>query len=384
MFCTKIKDDSLGRFKVSKKLYTQEEISALVNGILTKNNDAKVDKVAPPLLADETTLALALGEEEIANLANSKAKVALTPLGVSLDNISTIEVERPRLAMMKLLHVFYEAPDTPVGIHPTAVVHPEAKLGKNVSVGPHAVISRGAVIGDNTKIMAGVYIGKFANIKESCLFHPNVCIGDFIQIGSRVIIHHGASIGADGFSFVTETPDNIEQARQEGEIKGGKEDQKVYKIPSLGSVEIGDDVEIGANTTIDRGTVENTTIGEQTKIDNLVMIGHNCKVGKCCMIVSQVGIAGSCVIGDRVVIAGQAGLADHISIGSDSIILAQAGVTKTHPPKSVLMGAPAVPRKDFLKRLKYLGEAEVMVQKYKKYQHLLEDYEKFLNEDGKI
>ncbi len=132
-------------------------------------------------------------------------------------------------------------------------------------------------------------------------------------------------------------------------LKAAEEDQKVYKIPSLGSVVIEDDVEIGANTTIDRGTIENTTVGAQTKIDNLVMIGHNCKIGKACMIVSQVGIAGSCTIGDRVVIAGQAGLADHISIGSDSIILAQAGVTKSHPAKSVLMGAPAVPRKRFPK-----------------------------------
>ena len=367
---------------MSTKAYTQEEIAEIVSGILTKNNDVKIEKVAPPLLADENTLALALGEEEIANLEQSKAKCALTPLGVSLENISTIEVERPRLAMMKLLHVFYEAPDAPVGVHPSAVIHPEAKLGKNVSIGPNVVIGRGTVIGDNTKILANVYIGKFAKIGENCLFHPGVNIGDFIQIGNRAIIHHGASIGADGFSFVTETPDNIEQAKQDGEIKGGKENQKVYKIPSLGSVVIADDVEIGANTTIDRGTVENTTIGAQTKIDNLVQIGHNCKIGKACMIVSQVGIAGSCVVGDRVVIAGQAGLADHISVGDDSIILAQAGVTKSHPHKTVLMGAPALPRKDFLKRLKYLSEAEVMVQKYKKYQHLLEDYEKFLNEEN--
>ena len=369
---------------MSKKSFTQKEISELLGGILNTVEEAQIEKVAPPLLADENTLALALGEDEIQNLASTKAKAALVPLGVNLDNISTIEVERPRLAMMKLLNLFYEAPDTPVGIHPSATIHPEAKLGKNVSIGPNVVVSRGAIIGDNCALLPNVYVGKFAKIGENCLFHPGVNIGDRVQIGDRCIIHHGASLGADGFSFVTETPDNIESARKDGEIKGGKENQKVFKIPSLGSVVIGNDVEIGANTTIDRGTIENTTIGDQTKIDNLVMIGHNCKIGRACMIVSQVGIAGSCEVGDRVVIAGQAGLADHISIGSDSIILAQSGVTKSHPAKSVLMGAPAVLRKDFLKRLKYLSEAEVMVQKYKKYQHLLEDYEKFLNEDGKI
>lgn len=369
---------------MSKKSFTQKEISDILGGILSVVESGVIEKVAPPLLADETTLALAFGEDEIANLAHTKAKTALVPLGVNLENISTIEVERPRLAMMKLLNLFYEGPDTPVGVHPSAIIHPEAKLGKNVSIGPNVVVSRGAIIGDNCVLLPNVYVGKFAKIGNDCLFHPGVNIGDRVQIGDRCIIHHGASLGADGFSFVTETPDNIESARKEGEVKGGKENQKVFKIPSLGSVIIGNDVEIGANATIDRGTIENTTVGDQTKIDNLVMIGHNCKIGRACMIVSQVGIAGSCEIGDRVVIAGQSGLADHISIGDDCIILAKSGVTKSHPAKTVLMGAPAVPRKDFLKRMKYLNEAEVMVQKYKKYQHLLEDYEKFLNEDGKI
>lgn len=369
---------------MSKKTFSPKELSDMLGGILTIVQEKEIDKVAPPLLADENTLALALGEDEILNLEKTKAKTALVPLGVNLPHISTIEVERPRLAMMKLLNLFYEGPDAPCGIHPSAVVHPEAKLGKNVSIGPNVVVSRGAEVGDNTALLPNVYIGKFAKVGSDCLFHSGVNIGDRVIVGDRCIIHHGASLGADGFSFVTETPDNIETARKEGEVKGGKENQKVFKIPSLGSVVIGNDVEIGANTAIDRGTIENTTVGDMTKIDDLVMIGHNCKIGKACMIVSQVGIAGSCEIGDRVVIAGQAGLADHISIGNDSIILAQSGVTKSHGEKSVLMGAPAVPRKDFLKRLKYLSEAEVMVQKYKKYQHLLEDYEKFLNEDSKI
>ena len=369
---------------MSNKLFKQEELAELVKGILTKVSDSTIDKVLPPHLADESTLALALGEKEIEDLKETKAKCALVPLGVNLPFISTIEVERPRLAMMTLLNVFYEAPDYTVGIHPSAVVHPEALLGKNVAIGPNVVISRGAVIGDNTKLLANVYVGKFAHVGADCLFHPGVNVGDFVKVGNRCILHHGVSLGADGFSFVTETPDNIETARKEGEVKGGKENQKIYKIPSLGSVEIGDDVEIGANSAVDRGTIENTTIGNQTKIDNLVMIGHNCRIGNACMIVSQVGIAGSCKIGDRVVIAGQAGLKDHTDIGDDSIVLAQAGVTKSFPAKSVIMGAPAVYRKDFIKRMKYLAEAEVMVQKYKKYQHLLEDYEKFLNEDAKI
>lgn len=369
---------------MGEKKFSLEELAQLVGGILTKVEDVTIDKVAPPKLADENTLALAMNEEEIENMTSSKAKAVLVPLGVNLDGISTIEVERPRLAFMKLLNVFYIAPDTPRNIHPTAIVDPSAKLGQNVSIGANVFVGRNAVIGDNTALMPNVYVGKDVTIGSDCLFHPGVNIGDFIKIGSRCVIHHGASIGADGFSFVTEAPNNIEQAQKEGAIKEVNTQVKVFKIPSLGAVVIEDDVEIGANTCIDRGTVENTIIGAQTKIDDLVMIGHNCRIGKACTIVSQVGIAGSCVIGDRVVIAGQAGLKDHIEIGDDSIILAQAGVTKSFPRKSVVMGAPAVLRKDFIKRLKYLDEAEIMVQKYKKYQHLLEDYEKFLNEDGKI
>ena len=369
---------------MGEKKFSLEELAQLVGGILTKVEDVTIDKVAPPKLADENTLALAMNEEEIENMTSSKAKAVLVPLGVNLDGISTIEVERPRLAFMKLLNIFYIAPDTPRNIHPTAIVDPSAKLGQNVSIGANVFVGRNAVIGDNTALMPNVYIGKDVTIGSDCLFHPGVNVGDFIKIGSRCVIHHGASIGADGFSFVTEAPNNIEQAQKEGAIKEVNTQVKVFKIPSLGAVVIEDDVEIGANTCIDRGTVENTIIGAQTKIDDLVMIGHNCRIGKACTIVSQVGIAGSCVIGDRVVIAGQAGLKDHIEIGDDSIILAQAGVTKSFPRKSVVMGAPAVLRKDFIKRLKYLDEAEIMVQKYKKYQHLLEDYEKFLNEDGKI
>lgn len=357
------------------KSFTVEEITQIVGGMLTKVQDATIERIAPPVLADENTLALALGEEEIANLAATKAKAALVPLGVQIDGFTTIEVERPRLAMMKLLTLFYNPPRVNEGVHPTAVVDPTAKLGQNVQVGPNVVISHDAVIGDNTKIMANSYIGGGAKIGKNCFFHPGVNIGDRVQVGNDVILHHGVSLGADGFSFVTENPDNIENARKEGVIKDDDKKHVIFKIPSIGSVVIGNNVEIGANTAIDRGTIENTTIGDNTKIDDLVMIGHNCRVGEGCLIVSQVGIAGSCVIGDRVVIAGQAGLADHIEIGSDTIIAAKAGVTKSFPEKSIVVGIPAVPRKDFIKQLKTMKDAQELVAKFKKYEPLLKEFE---------
>lgn len=363
------------------KTFSVEEITQIVGGMLTKAQDAEITHIAPPLLADENTLALALGEEEIANLAKSKAKAALVPLGVQIDGFTTIEVERPRLAMMKLLNLFYVPPIVNKDVHPTAVVDPSAKLGQNVSIGPNVVVSPNAEIGDNTKILANSYIGSNVKIGTNCFFHPGVNVGDRVKVGNNVILHHGVSLGADGFSFVTENPDNIEQARKDGEIKEGAQAKHViFKIPSIGAVNIGNNVEIGANTTIDRGTIEDTVIGDDTKIDDLVMIGHNCKVGKGCLIVSQVGIAGSCVIGDRVVIAGQAGLADHIEIGSDTIITAKAGVTKSFPERSIIVGIPAVPRKEFIKQLKTMKDAQEIFAKFRKYEPMLNAFEEAHNE----
>ena len=361
------------------KTFTLEQIAQITGGMLTKASDVAITNIAPPKLADENTLALALGEDEIANLSSTKAKAALVPLGVQIDGLTTIEVERPRLAMMKLLNLFYIPPFVNKDIHPSAVVDPSAKLGQNVSIGPNVVISPNAVIGDNTKILANVYIGSDAKIGNNCFFHAGVNIGDRVQVGNDVILHHGVSLGADGFSFVTENPNNIENARQDGEIKKDNSDQVIFKIPSIGSVIIGNNVEIGANTTIDRGTIENTIIGDNTKIDDLVMIGHNCRVGKGCLIVSQVGIAGSCVIGDRVVIAGQAGLADHIEIGSDTIITAKAGVTKSFPEKSIIVGIPAVPRKEFIKQLKTMKDAQEIFAKFRKFEPLLKEFEENSN-----
>lgn len=356
------------------KTFTLEQIAHVTGGLLSKANDVAITRIAPPALADENTLALALGEDEIANLSTTKAKAALVPLGVNIDGFTTIEVERPRLAMMKLITMFYEEPHVNSGIHPTATVHPTAKIGENVALGPNVVIGENAQIGNNTKILANCYIGNGAIIGEKCFFHPAVNIGDRVKVGNEVILHHGVSLGADGFSFVTENPNNIEQAKKDGEIKEGDVNQVIFKIPSIGSVVIGNNVEIGANTAIDRGTIEDTMVGDNTKIDDLVMIGHNCRIGKGCMIVSQVGIAGSCVIGDRVVIAGQAGLADHLNIGDDSIIAAQSGVSKSFPPKSIVIGSPAMPRKEFIKQMKLMKDAGDLVAKFKKYEPLLKTF----------
>src|SRR5574344_1274060 len=168
------------------KAYSLEEVTAIVGGMLTKIADVKISNIAPPLLADENTLALALGEEEIENLTKTKAKAALVPLGVTIDGFTTIEVERPRLAMMKLLNLFYVPPMVNKDVHPTAVVDSTAKLGQNGCIGPNVVVSANAEIGDNTKILANSYIGSNVKIGNNCFFHPNVNVGDRVQIGNDV------------------------------------------------------------------------------------------------------------------------------------------------------------------------------------------------------
>jgi len=191
--------------------------------------------------------------------------------------------------------------------------------------------------------MSNVTVGAEARIGSGSLLHAGARIGERVRIGARAIIHHNASIGADGFSFVTPEMGSAEQARG-GDATITAQNVLLTRINSLGTVVVGDDVEIGACTSIDRGTISATRIGNSTKIDDLVMIGHNVVVGENCMICGQVGIAGSATIGDRVVLAGQVGVADHVTIGSDVVVAARSGVAMALPDRMVAMGTPAIAR----------------------------------------
>jgi len=234
-----------------------------------------------------------------------------------------IRTDNPSLAFVKIVSAFSPADaHHPKGVHPSAVIAKNATLGKNVAIAAYVVVEDNAVIGDNTIIYSGSFIGNNARIGSDVLLHANVSVRERVTIGNRVIIHCGAVIGSDGFGYVSV-------------------DGKHQKIPQTGIVEVGDDVEIGANTAIDRARFDKTVIGRGTKIDNLVHIAHNVIIGEDSLIVAQAGISGSTVIGNGVIIAGQAGLVGHITIGDGAILAAQAGVTKSVPANTMVSGYPA-------------------------------------------
>jgi UDP-3-O-[3-hydroxymyristoyl] glucosamine N-acyltransferase len=210
------------------------------------------------------------------------------------------------------------------GVHKSALLGKDVKLGKNAALGAYVVVDDGAQIGDNAVIYPGCFIGRQAKIGNNVLIYPNVSIRERVSIGNNVIIHSGTVIGSDGFGFV--------------EVNG-----KHHKIPQVGTVEICDDVEIGANVTIDRARFDKTVIGRGTKIDNLVQIAHNVVIGENCLIVAQVGISGSTTIGNNVILAGQAGLVGHITVGDKARVTAKSGVIKSIPAGAMFAGYPARP-----------------------------------------
>jgi len=261
----------------------------------------------------------------------TRASAVITSKDVASSPKPIIRTENPSLAFAKVISFIAPCETThPGGIDFTVVIGKNVSLGKDVAIGAYAVIGDNVSIGDNTIIYAGCYVGHATKIGSDTLIYPNVSIRERITIGNRVIIHSGTVIGSDGFGFVA--------------LKGIH-----HKIPQIGTVQIGDDVEIGANVTIDRARFDKTIIGNGTKIDNLVQIAHNVIIGENSIIVSQAGISGSTVIGKNVTLAGQAGLVGHITIGDNAIVGAQAGVTKSVPEDTMVSGYPAKPHDRALK-----------------------------------
>ena len=280
------------------------------------------------------------GEGELSFIANPRyaAEAAVTKASAVIVSedwssacpASLIRIKNPDEAFAKAAAFFYMPPPRPpTGIHPTALVAPDAELGKNVSIGAFCVIESGAKIGDDTVISPQCYIGRKVVLGENCWLYPQVSLREEVRVGKRTIVHNGTVIGSDGFGYSVD-------------------DQGIRtKIPQTGIVEIGDDVEIGANVTIDRARFGKTSIGHGVKIDNLVQIAHNVVVGDHTVIVSQAAIAGSTHIGSKVIIAGQVGIGGHLHVGDGAVIGATAAVSKDVEAGAYVLGTPAMPAAKF-------------------------------------
>lgn len=301
---------------------------------------------AEPGRASKSQIALAMQPAYAERLAGSRAEAAILSAEMDWRAVglrAVIIAPRPRLVMAGLTKVFDHGPQIPAGIHPTAIIDPTAKIGAAHAIGPFVVIGPGAEIARGARIASHVTIGANARIGADVLLHSGVRIGHGVTIGQRFIAHQNAVVGGDGFSFVTPEKSGVEEIRETvGVREGPAREQSWTRIHSLGAVEIGDDVELGANATIDRGTIRSTSIGRGTKIDNLVHIGHNVIVGQDTLICGQAGVAGSARIGDRVVLGGQCGVSDNIFVGDDVIAGGATKIFTNAPAGRVILGSPAV------------------------------------------
>jgi UDP-3-O-[3-hydroxymyristoyl] glucosamine N-acyltransferase len=305
---------------------TVDSLARIVGGRVAGDISVEISGIAPLESAKPN---------QISFLANPKYQKYLADTGAGCVIVSDeklcrpgkpdIVVDDPYLAFQKISRKFYSTTvDFEPGIHPTATIAPDARLGEKVSIGPHVVIGARSEIGDEVKIGPGAFIGSDVTVGPESIVYANVVVRERVHIGARVIVHAGAVIGSDGFGF----------ARDEGQFR---------KIPQMGRVVVHDDVEIGANAAIDRGTMDDTVIGRGTKLDNLVHIAHNVVIGPNSALAALVGIAGSTVIGEGVLFGGQAGAVDHITIGDGAMFIAQTGATKDLPGNQAYAGFPARP-----------------------------------------
>ena len=332
---------------------TLKEISSHIGGKITGDETLKIVNVSRIEEAQKNDLTfLYLPSYEMYFPKTKASAILVKPdFKKTRDDITYIEIDKPEDAFAEVIIKFFSTEIVLNGIADSAYIHSEAVIGENVAIGKNVVISAGCKIGNNVKIFHNTVLLENVKIGDGTILYPNVNIREDSKIGNRVIIHSGSVIGSDGFGF---NPD----------AKG------IYrKVPQIGNVIIGDDVEIGANTCIDRAALGSTVIHRGTKIDNLVQIGHNCEVGEDTVISGQVGIAGSTKVGNNCMLGGQVGLASHIKIGNNVILMAQSGATKSLPKAGFYFGSPA-------KEMKTSHKLEAHLRSLPEYSDRIKELEK--------
>ncbi|MFH1777071.1 MAG: UDP-3-O-(3-hydroxymyristoyl)glucosamine N-acyltransferase [Candidatus Omnitrophota bacterium] len=341
---------------------TLKELAELVDGEVVGDGKTVITGICGIKEAKEGDITFIANHRYLPLMESTRASAIITGREIECAATPIIRTDNPSLSFAKIVGLL--APNSiisPVGIHPTVVLGRNVVLSKDVAIQAYVVIEDNVTIGEGTIIYAGVYIGAHTRIGKNTIIYPHVSIRERVVIGDRVIIHNGTVIGSDGFGFAT--------------VRGIH-----HKIPQIGTVVIEDDVEIGANVTIDRARFEKTLIKKGTKIDNLVQIAHNVVLGENTIIVAQAGISGSTVIGKNVTLAGQAGLVGHITVGDNAVIAAQSGVTKSVPAHTCVSGYPAKPH-DRAKKIN--AHLQRLPQLYKQIQKLQKKIEELEKNNGK-
>ena len=333
---------------------TIHEIVRLVDGKLQGDGWREIHGVASLENAGPDDLTFAEGTRAMAKVGASRAGCILVAESVSVPGLTTVAVPRPKLAFVRMAAALRPQPAARSGIHPTAVVDPQASLAEDACVGPQAVIERGVTVGPGTRLAAGVFLGEGATVGSQCVFYPRVSVYPGARIGHRVVLHAGVVVGSDGFGYV------FAEGRH-------------HKFPQLGGVIIEDDVEIGSNSTVDRGSLGITVIGTGTKIDNLVQVAHNVRIGRHCVIAAQTGISGSVEIGDYVILGGQVGVADNVRIEDNVTVGAQAGIPtgKALRKGTTYWGTPARPLDEFKKMYAHLSHLPSLAAKIREVERAL-------------
>ena len=343
---------------------TLEELARLVDGKVVGDPSMVITGVAGVREAARGDITFAANQRYAGRLKHSKASAAVVVPGLVVGNgMPLIQAEKPDEAFTKIADVFAPpAVEYEPGVHPTAVIAGDVKLGKDVSIGAHVVVEAGVSIGDRTVLRPQTYVGHAVTIGEDCLIYPNVTIRERVTVGSRCIVHSGTVIGSDGFGYV----------RREGRHE---------KIPQVGTVVIEDDVEIGACVTIDRARFDRTWIRRGTKIDNLVQIAHNVVIGENSLIVSMVGIAGSVHMGKNVILAGKSSVDGHVVIGDNVLVGGLAGVTRDVPDGTRVSGFPAQPHDQQLKLAASLRRVPQLLQRIKELESKVRELEHAPDDD---